>query len=254
MRALRGERNRGPAGARNLALAAAAGELVAFLDADDRLLPGYLETMVALYDAEQARSADVGIVACDATVVGPEGPLDRTYQAVTASPEGFADRPAAFQLGVRRACSARASWSRSSGGFSEECRGSEDHDLWLRILQSGHRIVATSEVLAVYNDTRAGLSHDPAGMARTTQATYRRALQRGGLTRPQRRIAGDRLLVARAAQAAAEIAAARRDGHALPPVGRLLRALPALLAAAVMHPLRWRGWVRNARRMTAPER
>lgn len=250
---LRGERNRGPAGARNLALAAAGGELVAFLDADDRLLPRYLETMVALYESEQRRSADVGIIACDATIVRPDGPLDRTYQALHGFPGGASMTDLLRSNSVFVCTLCPRALVEQLGGFSEECRGSEDHDLWLRILQSGYRIVATREVLALYNDTGAGLSRDPAGMARTTQATYRRALQRGGLTWEQRRIASDHLRVARAAQAAAEIAAARRAGQATA-LRSLVPALPVLAAAALTHPVRCWGWLRSARELMALER
>ncbi len=253
VRLVRGKRNRGPAGARNLALAEAKGELVVFLDADDRLLPQYLETMVRLYDSEQARSADVGIVACDATVVGPGGPRDRTYQPLHGFPGGASMTDLLRSNSVFVCTLCPRALVEQLGGFSEESRGSrgcEDHDLWLRILHSGHRVVATREILALYNDAGAGLSRDPAGMARATQATYRRALQRGGLTRKQRRIAGDHLRVARAAQAAAEIAAARRAGHAMP-LRSVLPALPALAAAVLTHPMRWRSWLRSARQMRA---
>jgi hypothetical protein len=138
------------------------------------------------------------------------------------------------------------------GGFSEECRGSEDHDLWLRILESGRRIVATREILALYNDAGSGLSRDPAGMARTTQATYRRAIQRGGLTREQRRIATGQLRVARAVQAAVEIAAQRRASRRLP-LRHVVRALPVFGAAAVTDPRRWPDWLRGLRALTARE-
>ena len=50
VRLVRAERNGGPATARNLALAAAGGELVAFLDADDRWLPQLLAEQVGRYD------------------------------------------------------------------------------------------------------------------------------------------------------------------------------------------------------------
>src|SRR3954465_6482790 len=73
---VRAERNGGPAAARNLALRHAAGELVAFLDADDRWLPDYLETPVARYHAEPA---PVGLLACDAYIETPEGRLETTY-------------------------------------------------------------------------------------------------------------------------------------------------------------------------------
>src|SRR3954453_22349261 len=76
VRVVRAERNGGPAAARNLALSHAGGELVAFLDADDRWLPHYLETQVARYDAEPG---PVGLLACDAYIETPEGRLETTY-------------------------------------------------------------------------------------------------------------------------------------------------------------------------------
>ncbi|HXC46054.1 MAG TPA: glycosyltransferase family 2 protein [Solirubrobacteraceae bacterium] len=51
VRSFRRERAGGPAVARNLALEHAGGELVAFLDADDLLLPRYLESQLAYYEA-----------------------------------------------------------------------------------------------------------------------------------------------------------------------------------------------------------
>jgi glycosyltransferase involved in cell wall biosynthesis len=250
VRLLRSEHNLGPAGARNLALAHATGDLVAFLDADDRLLPRYLETMVRLYDNEQRRGPDVGIVACDATIVGPEGPMARSYQAVHGFPGGASvtDLLRANSVFVCALCPRAV--VEEVGGFSEECRGSEDHDLWLRILQSGRRIAATREILVLYNDAGGGLSRDPAGMARTTQATYRRALQRGGLTREQRYIARGHLRVARAAQATVEIATRRRDGAGTTFRG-VVHASPALVAAALTNPRRWPDWLRRARVLMA---
>src|SRR2546425_273412 len=127
VRVLRSEHNRGPAAARNLALAAARGELVAFLDADDRLLPRYLETMVALYDSEHERRPDVGIVACDAMVIGPEGPRARSHQALHGFPHdaSLTDLLRANSVFVC-ALSPRAVVEHF-GGFSDECRVSEDH-------------------------------------------------------------------------------------------------------------------------------
>ena len=69
VRALRTERATGPAAARNLALAQATGELVAFLDADHLLLPRYLESQLARYEsASRKDNQPVGLVACDAHI------------------------------------------------------------------------------------------------------------------------------------------------------------------------------------------
>ena len=63
--------NGGPGAARNLAISSSSGELLAFLDADDYVLPEYLEHLVDLFDSRQARDGDVGIVACNARLLGP---------------------------------------------------------------------------------------------------------------------------------------------------------------------------------------
>jgi glycosyltransferase involved in cell wall biosynthesis len=65
----RRERAGGPAAARNLALEHAVGELVAFLDADDLLLPRYLESQLAYYEAAVQGSRS-GVVRGGAAVQG----------------------------------------------------------------------------------------------------------------------------------------------------------------------------------------
>ncbi len=58
VRGLRNPQAAGPAAARNRALAEATGELVAFLDADDLLLPRYLESQIACLEAAPGGRAE----------------------------------------------------------------------------------------------------------------------------------------------------------------------------------------------------
>ncbi len=148
VRAVRGERNRGPAGARNLALEHASGELIALLDADDAWLPSYLERQVQRLDTERARGRRVGIVACNARVSGSHqrtfldhfrGPLEPvTLERVLRG------NPIFISALVLRQAGEEAGW------FAEELFGTEDHDLWIRILELGYEAVLNHEVLAVY--------------------------------------------------------------------------------------------------------
>ena len=209
VRLVRATENGGPAAARNLALAHAHGELVAFLDSDDRWLPEFLERQVHLYDRA---GPGVGIVSCDAWLVDQTGRRIGRHSEVVGSAggAGLTEILAANSIYVSALCPRAV--VEEAGGFSLECFGSEDHDLWLRILELGYRHVHNPEVLALYAVAVEGISSSSAQMGRTEQATYRRALERGRLTPRQRRIARRRYELARAAQARSEHAYAGAAG------------------------------------------
>ena len=137
--------NRGPYQARNLALAEAKGEFIAFLDADDYWDADFLEKLVT-----RIRTSDLDLAYCGWQNVGVEG--------------GFADPyiPPAYEQGdavalalnacpwpihaavVRRELMARL------GGFSERRFTSMDYDLWLRAIALEPRIGRVADVLAFY--------------------------------------------------------------------------------------------------------
>ena len=237
------ERNVGPAGARNRALREATGELVAFLDADDEWLPEYLERQVARYDAERGRRdlPPVGIVACDAR--RPEGgptyltegereqhlPLDRLdlERVLRRTPiyiSALVPRAAVEQV----------------GGFDEDLFGTEDHDLWVRILERGHRVVLQREVLCVYHQPEGSVSSNLTRQAANNQLTYERALDRGHLPDDLRRVARRELRYNRAMEAVASAVRDRRPG-------KLGRALPGALLVAVTNVRHWGSWMRALR-------
>ena len=237
VRVVRSETNLGPAGARNLALDHATGDLIALLDADDQLLPRYLEVMTGLYDAGE----NVGLVACDAWLEGPDGRAEQTYGERLGFPDGAGLTELLEANTVFVAALAPRAVVEEVGRFSTECFGSEDHDLWLRILESGRRLVSTREVLAVYAVSGEGISADPLRMARTDATTFRRALARGRLTAEQRRIAQRRLRVARAAIAVHDVRAAAGAGRAR----AAARAVPAVAAAALSSPRELPRWTKT---------
>lgn len=230
IRVVRSETNLGPAGARNLAAASAQGELVALLDADDAWLPGYLERQVARWEP------GVGVVACDAHLVSAAGErLPGTYLERLPEPAGeitverlLRGNPIYVSALFPRAAAEAAGW------FAEDLFGTEDHDLWLRIAEAGHRIVLNPEPLALYTFAEGSVSSDLGRMGRNMQGLYQRALQRGNLSPRERRIAAAQIRYYRAM----EIVADRRA---------VVRNAPLLARVVAENPRRWGDWLRALR-------
>jgi glycosyltransferase involved in cell wall biosynthesis len=235
---VRAERNRGPAAARNLALERASGELVAFLDVDDLWLPRYLERQVARYDDEaRLPGPPVGIVACDAQLQDPDGTSHGTYMAQFAGPH----EPLTLErVLARNRIYISALVPRQAGDdvgwFAPELFGTEDHDLWLRILETGRRAVLNEEVLAVYRKAAGSVSSNIARQGANNQKTYARALGRGRLTARQARIARSELRYNRAMEAVSAAWIDRSPGAAA-------RALPTVVWVAATRPGHWRDWM-----------
>jgi teichuronic acid biosynthesis glycosyltransferase TuaG len=243
VRVVQTSENSGPATARNLAIAAASGELLAFLDADDYWLPGYLAGQTRLYDASGGTEGRVGIVASNARVLGPNGFLARTYVDYI----GFPEKLTLTQLLRSNPIFVSALTSHKvvdeAGGFCAGILGTEDHDLWIRILELNYRVVANRDPQAVYRLSPDSLSADPRAMAHAAQIMYRCALARGNLTQRERRIARRELLSQRAVE---QIATAEGISYR-----RALKTLPLLVLVAAQHPRRW---ISLARRMARRER
>jgi teichuronic acid biosynthesis glycosyltransferase TuaG len=235
----------GPATARNVAIGASHGELLAFLDADDEWLPDYLQRQVALFDASGGVPARVGLVACNALMRMPGGELGRvTLRDVVGSAEGLtvARLLESNSVFVSALCPRVA--VEEAGGFSPEAFGSEDHDLWIKLLELGWRSVATAEPLAIYRLAPGSLSANRVGMAKTSQTTYRLALERGRLSPRDRRLARRLQRLHAAVEAIERLRGpgARRDPAAL---AQALGALAVFGAHALSHPGRWPRWARS---------
>jgi glycosyltransferase involved in cell wall biosynthesis len=232
LRLVRSPTNVGLASARNLGIESARGELLALLDADDAWRPEYLERMVALYDAAPGR---VGLVTCNARFV--EGGVE--------SADTYLDRfPRPERVGVDELLEGNCVFISvlapravvdEAGGFAAGMRSAEDHDLWLRIAEAGYEIVATGEPLVLYTLAPGQLSANLAGMAAGGEEVYRRALERGRLTRAQRRRAARQLRLMQAAS----LAAARRRPR--------LAELPLVARVVAENPSHWTGWLKRAR-------
>jgi GT2 family glycosyltransferase len=126
------QENRGAAAARNAAIAAASGEFVAILDADDRYHPTRLEALAGL----ARERPDLDLITTDARlVVGGEGVGTLGGHTPFAVED---QRTAIFETCFVGGWPAvRLSRLRAIGGFDETFAVGEDWDCWLRAILDG---------------------------------------------------------------------------------------------------------------------
>jgi teichuronic acid biosynthesis glycosyltransferase TuaG len=238
----RRERAGGPAVARNLALENATGEFAVFLDADDLLLPRYIESQLACYEAAQDWRGRVGLVTCDARIMIGEEYAPFTH--LQRIPDRHA--PITLERVLRRnpiygACLVPVEVGESVGWFDPELFGTEDFGLWIKILEAGYRAVLNEEALAVYRRTAGSVSSNIASQGLNNRRAYALALARGRLTARQRRIARRAVRYNRAMQEVALLRFAEgREGRS---ILRRLWSLPLLVWVALANPRMWPEWL-----------
>jgi glycosyltransferase involved in cell wall biosynthesis len=245
---VRSPENRGSGPARNAAVEAAQGELLALLDADDYWLPEFLAEQVALFDRTEAPAPGVGMVGSDALILGPDGMAPGTYRD-----RSDFDEPLTLS-GLLEGCPIltntmvipRAAFDRV-GGFAPECLRAQDHDLFIRLAELGYRIAYNPRPLVVYRIHSQSVSADAATMAHYSALVYRRALDRGRLSRRDRWIASRRLRVHRMAE---DLALLREDRSAGPleTLGRYGRIAMRAIPLAIESPGRSLRLLRQSRR------
>jgi glycosyltransferase involved in cell wall biosynthesis len=175
VRLLRQE-NRGLSAARNAGIRAAQARLLAFLDADDRIMPGKLAAHVALHDARP-----------DVTI---------SYSGVRYIDERGASLP---RLGWWRlegdvlphlvlgnlihplAAVVRHEPVERAGGFDERLTSLEDWDLWLRLSRHGARWAYIDEALGEYRIRLSAMHQNAPRMAENAVAVLNRFFADPGL-------------------------------------------------------------------------
>lgn len=168
------QQNRGPASARNLGIAKASGEFLAYLDADDMWYPHKLEGQVAFLD----NHPECGFVHSDLTIVDEN---DRVIfpawvqEMRRSAPRGFCVMDLLhhchIQGGVtvveRRTCYDR------TGGFDERLRRAEDYLHWVQVALDGHAVGYIDEPLAMYRWRTGSLSKNQAATLEAMLQVFR---------------------------------------------------------------------------------
>lgn len=127
------QKNRGLACARNAGIEQARGAYLAFLDADDAWLPGFLARCVGALQADPT----LGGVYTLGQHIDEKGRVLPQPAGQCVTPERLHDKLLEGSFLLVNAAVVKASVVRGVGGFDSNLRGqgSEDWDLWLRISQ-----------------------------------------------------------------------------------------------------------------------
>lgn len=168
--------NGGAASARNAGIANCRGEFVAFLDSDDRWLPGKLDAQLAVF-AEEPGVALVGSLTNTSASAFHRLHGDAPTYRVDYRAQLLSNR---FQTST---VMIRASALAAVGGFPDSQRYAEEGDLFLRLVHR-YGAVVVNRVLVDYDSGKAGfgqsgLSGNLMGMWKGELANLGRARKRG---------------------------------------------------------------------------
>ncbi|AKT52365.1 glycosyltransferase family 2 protein [Arsenicicoccus sp. oral taxon 190] len=148
--------NKGLPGARNAAIREARGELICLLDADDILLPPYVQAAVDVWaSAGTTRS----FVTCDALLMSAAGivPGRTVLPSGTPSPDRQRQHILENNFVSGFAVFPRRMWE-EIGGYDESMRVCEDYDFWARAIYAGWRAEYLTAQHALYRRVSGTLS------------------------------------------------------------------------------------------------
>jgi len=171
------QENAGANATRNRAMSMARGRYITFLDSDDLKLPTYLEDVHRAFEANPS----AGLAYTDAYVMDHD--TRRVYRRTFIAAQGAYDppplEPAEFLERLLETCfipfsatTLRRSVVEEVGAFDPRLAGTDDYELWLRIVARGHGAVRVPGTLAVMRRRPGQISGDLSVMWRNLRQAY----------------------------------------------------------------------------------
>jgi glycosyltransferase involved in cell wall biosynthesis len=179
----------GEGSAKNVAAAAASGEFVVILDADDVFLPTRLEALAELAVARP----DLDILTTDAYLTVDGRPVRRCYEGGWTFPVRDQRKEILRRNFVFGLAAARRELVVDDGGFDERILWTTDWDRWLRLVLQGCRAGAVAEPLALYRLRETSLSARRGDLLRGKIATLEKARVNSALLSDERIVLEDAL-------------------------------------------------------------
>jgi teichuronic acid biosynthesis glycosyltransferase TuaG len=161
------EKNSGPAHARNIAINAAKGTYLAFLDCDDLWLPNKLERQLQFMKTNNA-----AFTYSDYRIMNENGDKSEVVIRVPQKME-YKDLLKNTIIGTLTVMLDKKALGKVQMPLFRDC--SEDYGLWLSILSKGICAYGINEELAVYRKCENSLSSNKLKSALKTWNTYRKA-------------------------------------------------------------------------------
>jgi len=155
--------NRGLSVARNVGLAAATGDLIVFLDADDELTPDALATGAEVFQSR----AEVACVLRHCLLIDARGRMLPTQPPEDVRRDIYAELLHRNVTWAPGAAMFRRRDVVSAGGFPREIAAAGDYSLYLRFARAGRLVYANMPAVR-YRQHDGNMSHDPATMLRST--------------------------------------------------------------------------------------
>lgn len=157
LRVLRSSENRGPAVARNSAMAVARGDLIACLDADDMATPYRLALQVPVFQGDGR-----AVLVCGSALTRAEDGSQALHNRSASDPGSMAWALRFWNPIVTSTATFRRAAAQETGGFPPRFTPSEDHALWLALARRGG-IVRLADILANRTILKGGLSESRSG-------------------------------------------------------------------------------------------